>query len=253
MTTHFACTQCGRCCHDLRLTLSVDEAIVWAGKGHAVQLLTEALPWPGHSDAHDHGAMHDRERSFPAWSGDVPLRIAAVLVAYHEGACPHLLPDMRCGNYADRPRICRIYPLEARPFTRLQPDRKRCPPEAWTADRPLLMQGEAIADELDASIVAEHRRMARSDVPTVMRACAILGVATAAFANEGMVVHPPDRATLVAALQSAKTTEPAGREPTQWTIVTNRRSTHTLLGEAGCRTSMTRQGPGYLGSFPDEA
>ena len=252
MSIHFACTQCGRCCHDLRLTLSVDEAIVWAGNGHSVQILTEALPWPGQANALEPRTVHDRERSFPAMSGDVPLRIAAVLVAYHEGPCPHLLPDMRCGNYAARPRICRIYPLEGRPFTRHQPERKQCPPEAWAADRPLLMQDDAIADDHDAAIVAEHQLKACTDVPTVMSACTTLGIATAAFANEGMVVHAPDLTSLVAALRSAKSADPAARKPDQWTIVTNRRSTHAFLAEAGCHTSMTSQGQGFLGSFPDE-
>jgi hypothetical protein len=41
---HFDCTQCGRCCHNLKLPLSVDEAKRWAKNGHEVQLLIEATP-----------------------------------------------------------------------------------------------------------------------------------------------------------------------------------------------------------------
>jgi Fe-S-cluster containining protein len=29
------------------------------------------------------------------------------------GDCKHLLPDNRCGNYADRPHVCRDYSTDA--------------------------------------------------------------------------------------------------------------------------------------------
>lgn len=116
MSIHFECTQCGRCCHGLRLTLSVDEATAWAGNGDTVQILTEALPLSqGNADEESHNE-YEKARSFPATSGEATIRIAAILVAFHPGPCPHLRPDMRCGNYSARPRICRIYPLESRPL-----------------------------------------------------------------------------------------------------------------------------------------
>src|SRR3546814_8575294 len=52
---------------------------------------------------------------------------------------------MRCGNYAERPRICRIYPLEARPFIDLRPESKLCPPEAWAPQFPVLERDGKIA------------------------------------------------------------------------------------------------------------
>ena len=111
MDLHFDCTQCGRCCHDLRLTLSVDEARAWAGRGHQVDLLAEGWPWPDDGDDPEDGmAQWRKATSFPVLVGDVPFRINLRLVARHDGPCPHLLPDMRCGNYEARPRICRIYP-----------------------------------------------------------------------------------------------------------------------------------------------
>lgn len=252
MDLHFECTQCGKCCHGLRLTLSVDEAIAWADNGHCVQILTEALPCHA-GDAGDNAqAGYDKARSFPAVSGEMPLRIAAVLVAFHENACPHLQPDMRCGNYAARPRICRIYPLESRPFMKVSPERKLCPAEAWASSHPRLLGGDDIADLVSAKIVADHRRVLTDDVPVVAAACEALKISEAAFANEGFAVHQPDAQCLSAELKRAKSAQIDGQTPRPWTIVTNRGSTRSLLIEAGCVASATRRGKGYLGSFPDE-
>lgn len=249
MTVHFECTQCGKCCQDLRLTLSVAEAIAWAGRGHPVQLLVEALPWPGEPDPADERAVHDRDRSFPARSGDVPIRIAAILVAYHEGGCPHLQADMRCGNYAERPRICRIYPLESRRFSSLRPESKLCPAEAWTPDRPLLTREGAIVDAEARRIVADHWRVGLEDVPAVAAACAALGISHAAFANEGLAVHAPAPEALAQALRSAR----EAPTPRDWTIVTNRQPTLEMLRDAGCNAAWVSRGADYLGSFADEA
>lgn len=253
MDLHFECTQCGKCCHGLRLTLSVDEAIAWADNGHGVQVLTEALPYHAGFVGENAQASYDKARSFPAVSGEMPLRIAAVLVAFHENACPHLRPDMRCGNYPARPRICRIYPLESRPFMNLSPERRLCPPEAWASSHPRLLRGEHIADPASAKIVADHRRTLTDDVPVVAAACAALNISTAAFASEGFAVHQPDGRSLSAELKRAKRAQIDRQTPKQWAIVTNRESTRSLLVEAGCVASATRRGKSYLGSFPDEA
>ncbi|MEJ2458705.1 MAG: YkgJ family cysteine cluster protein, partial [Novosphingobium sp.] len=207
MTIHFDCTQCGKCCHNLRLTLSVDEAIVWAGRGHTVQLLTEALPWVGDPDPADAPALYRHDRSFPAASGTAPFRITVIPVAYHDGACPHLQQDMRCGNYAERPRICRIYPLEARPFTDLRPENRLCPPEAWSCEFPVLERGGEIADPEAARIVAAHRQAAAADVSVLAAACDALSLSTAAFANEGLAVHVPEPLDLAQILRAARDEE----------------------------------------------
>src|SRR3990167_1036185 len=84
MELHFECTQCGRCCHDLRLTLSVAEACAWAGRGHQVDLLTEAWPWPDDGASSDAGMAWRKATSFAVRVGDVPFRINLRLVARHE-------------------------------------------------------------------------------------------------------------------------------------------------------------------------
>lgn len=78
MDIHFECTQCGRCCHGLRLTLCVDEAIAWARNGDTVQILTEALPWSeDDADANSHGE-YEKGRSVPATSGEAMIRITGI-------------------------------------------------------------------------------------------------------------------------------------------------------------------------------
>lgn len=250
MDIHFSCTQCGKCCHGLRLTLGVAEALRWAENGHEVQVLTEAFP--GEDGADTGLSAFDIGRSFPARSGGVPFRIAASLVAYHAGGCPHLLPDMRCGNYEHRPRICRIYPLHRRPATPLVPEHRLCPPEAWSPDHPVIMANGEVADPADAAILADHRREAVAEAAIPRALCATLGIATAAFANEGLAVHRFDPSVLAAALRAVIATDHRTEDATAWTIVTNRSRTLALLGDAGCRAMQVARGASYLGSFADE-
>lgn len=249
MAIHFSCTQCGKCCHDLRLTLSAEEAAVWVGNGHTVQVLSEALPVvPRAADADDPGIV----RSFAAMSGEMPIRIAATLVAYHDGACPHLQSDMRCGNYAARPRICRIYPLDRLAGVRFDMRTKVCPPEAWLESHPPLIDGARIFDPEAVAVLVQHRVIARQEVPLMEALCRKLGIAAAAFAGEGLAVHTPEPAALLGALRDLAEGFAAPEGPGDWTIVTNRAATFAMLTGAGCTAGMVARGAGYLGSFPDE-
>lgn len=250
---HFSCTACGRCCHDLRLTLSAAEALAWAGNGDAVQVLVEALPGDAEPAAGEGSERaFDRARGFAGASGDVPFRIVATLVAHHAGPCPHLRPDMLCGNYEARPRICRIYPLHRRPGVALDPSERLCPPEAWDPGQPLLVRDGEAAEAGDAAIIAAHRAEAVADAPVLRAACAALGITTAAFAGEGLAVHRPAAVDLVAALQAAARADGAGGAASDWTLLTNRRATRDMLAGAGCSTRLVAQGEAYLGSFSDE-
>lgn len=249
MTVHFSCTQCGKCCHDLRLTLSAAEAAEWAANGHTVQILSEALPAVPSAVS---GDDFNTGRSFSARSGDMPIRIAATLVAYHDGACPHLLPDMRCGNYAARPRICRIYPLDRLAGVRFDPRAKVCPPEAWLEDHPPLIDGARIFDPEAVAVLAAHRETARREVALMDALCRKLGIGSAAFAGEGLAVHTPEPAVLVGVLEELASGFAPAEGPASWTIVTNRAATFAMLAGAGCEAAMVTRGASYLGSFADE-
>lgn len=262
MEVCFDCTQCGRCCHDLRLTLSFAEARVWAGNGHRVELLAEAWPWPDTGNAADPALNWRRETSFAAHVGDVPFRITLRLVARHAGPCPHLMPDMRCGNYAARPRICRIYPLESRPFEAMQPERRLCPPEAWMPGLPVLARGGEPARADARAIIAAHRQAMVDDVAIKAALAAVLGFAEAAMAGEGLAVCDVAPDALLAAMDRALAQDAAvapdapntggPQGPGAWSIVTNRETTRAMLAELGCPARLVAAGFGFLPAFADQ-
>lgn len=251
MDIHFDCTQCGRCCHNLKLPMSVEEAIRWAGKGHQVQLLIEAAP-AFEEPAETSPERFRYERSFPAVSGTIPIRVNAILVAAFEGACPHLRPDMRCGNYEERPRVCRIYPAEISPNITLSPSSKMCPTEAWSEDLPILLENGAIVDPALAMLIDAHRVATLADVSIKAYACHVLDIATTAFANEGYAVQSPEPARLVEVLTAALRANPEFSEPTQWSFLTNRRATLNMLDQVEADAIKTENGARYIGFFDDQ-
>ena len=40
---HYQCTQCGKCCHGLKIPLTVAESLSWLEDGNDVQIVCEAL------------------------------------------------------------------------------------------------------------------------------------------------------------------------------------------------------------------
>jgi Fe-S-cluster containining protein len=257
MDINFECTMCGKCCHDLKLPLSVDEALAWLARGGDVQFLCEAIPWPEEPAADNLPAQLKRRRSFPASSGDMPVRVVVVLAASFEGACPHLLADMSCGAYEQRPMVCRIYPAEINRFIELKPEQKKCPPEAWSADKPLLMKAQQVVDEETFALIAKSRAVEVGDVGTKARACANLEIDAAALANEGLVIYSPPAASVLAALERAREQGDTSDDTLQWKVVSNRRETVdtlTSIGATGVHYAKA-DAPAfdYLGFFPASA
>lgn len=248
MGLHFACTQCGRCCHDLRLSLSMAEAVAWLDDGGTVQLLCDAAPA---TEDPELAAVDRRARSFEARSGTLPILVAVTLVAWFEGACPNLLPDMRCAIYARRPATCRIYPAEMRHSDLLDPATKRCPPEAWTPDQPLFAASGRVRDGEVSQAITSMRRHAIGEASARAALCRILGVHAAAFANEGLFVGQPSSSDLRAALSRTQTGDP-GPPSEDWVIVSNRRSTRDLIADAGALAADADEfsRKSYLGYFP---
>lgn len=250
MDVRFDCTQCGKCCHDLKLPLSVDEAIAWAGQGHTVRLLIDARPDEGAPSSDAAEVRYRYERAFSGTSGAVPVRINVMLVAFHDGPCPHLTAEMLCGNYEARPRVCRIYPAEAVPGIPILPERKLCPPEAWGADQPLFEVGGRVVSDETRRLIDEQRAVMLDDIPAKAWVSALLGIDTAAFGNEGLSVHSPAPAQLAAALAEARSkSEPA--PPRDWTLATNRGVTRAMLDDAGARAMRTHSGDAFIGFFED--
>jgi Fe-S-cluster containining protein len=237
MDISFACTMCGDCCHNLRLPLSVHEAIRWLERGGDVQVFCEAMPWPVEPSTDDGQVKHRRIRSFAAESGELAIRVLVTVVAAFDGACPHLQPDMRCGGYEARPNVCRIYPAEINPFIELMPTHKACPPEAWGADKPSFIKGGQIVDSITADLIRNSRDVAIHDVPVKERLCGNAGFHTASLANEGFVTYTlPPRAMLDELYRALDPASPTRAVP--WRILSNRRSTVDTLNSVGAHSEM---------------
>lgn len=254
ITTHFECTMCGKCCHDLKLPLSVAEATAWLERGSNIQILCEAVPWPEEPAADNAPAQHKRGRSFAASSGELPLRVVVILVGAFTGACPHLGADLRCGIYETRPRVCRIYPAEINPFVTLAPEQKLCPPEAWTPERPVLAIDQKIVDATTFELIQQSRQTDMADTAAKALLCAYLDIDTAALANEGLAVFSPPRDTALGALYAACDAALADASLPSWKIVSNRAATVETLLSIGALGELAVDQSAmpfeYLGFFP---
>ncbi|OUL94324.1 YkgJ family cysteine cluster protein [Paraburkholderia hospita] len=237
MDIDFECTMCGRCCHDLRLPLTVTEALAWLERGNDVQILCDASPWPEEPPQQNLVAAHRRRRSFAAVSGSLSARVVVILAGAYDGACPNLLPDMRCNIYEQRPLVCRIYPAEVSPFIELLPGQKACPPDAWkTGLSPLLRSGKLV-DSDTARLVQKLRDVDARDISIKQSVCQLLGVDSAAVWNEGFVVYSPDRVDLATALHRA-INEPTMPTVQPWHFVSDRQVTVEALLSVGASSTL---------------
>jgi Fe-S-cluster containining protein len=247
MDLNFECTQCGKCCRNLKLPLTVPEAQAWLKDGHDVQLICDAVPWPQEPEPEDHKAAHRGRRSFAAMSGSMPTRVVAVLAANLAGACPNLQADLRCGIYERRPLVCRIYPAEINPFVKLNPAQKACPPEAWTVDHPLLQRDGRLVDGLVRRNIELSRDTDARNAEVKRRLCTVLRLECAALADEGFVVYSPERGLLLAALDRAVSDRDvadrdAERAAASWRFVSNRSETIDSLSARGAVSVLASAG-----------
>ena len=226
---HFGCTACGRCCHDLRLRLSIDEALRWLDRGGAVEIWCDALPAAADFATPD---MADyRESAFAGRSGSLDIVVGLLIVATFTGPCPNLLPDMRCGDYAERPNICRIYPAETLPGRAPHPTDKRCPPEAWSAAQPPMFDGAgATADAVTRLAIAGAQAARRNETADKARLASLLGIDTAALRHEGFTAWRPTASDLRAALLACRRGE---QVLSHWVIASPSAATTALITDAG--------------------
>lgn len=235
MALHFSCTMCGRCCHGLRLPLSLPEARAWLDDGGDVEVFCEAIPWPEEPAADNGPALHKRRRSFAARSGHLPVRVIVSLVASFAGACPNLRPDMGCGIYARRPTACRVYPAEVNPFIAVDPAVKLCPPEAWTV--PAVLQdddGRWVDPEVAASVI-RRREDDVVEAGAKRWLCALLDIHDAGLSNEGLMAFTPSRERLREVLQTVIDSSNPVDDEADWLLVSHRLRTMWLLESAGAR------------------
>jgi Fe-S-cluster containining protein len=250
---NFSCVSCGKCCHDLRLPLTWQEAIDWLSREGTVELMCEALPWLEEPDPSNLQAQHKRRRSFSTMSGNLPIRVIIVLTAVYTGACPNLDAQFRCRIYETRPHVCRIYPAEINPFIALSPANKLCPPEAWTSPAPL-MRGDTIVDDQVRSDIGRSRRDDEHEALSKQALCALLNIGSAGLSSEGFAVHAPPADHLLKALR-AGIQDVAQENLPSWTVLSNQASTINALTSAGADAhlaSNTSSGPNrYIGFRAD--
>lgn len=257
MDHHFGCMpNCGGCCHDLRVPLSRREAVAWLERGDPVEAICDATPWFEEPADGDAGMAYTRDRSFPARSGALPVRITLRLVAHFEGPCPNRQADMRCGIYPERPNVCRIYPADIFPFGTFDPAGKNCPAEAWADTHPLLIRNGTCIEPETAGLIETARAAAREDALAAAALCARLGIAEAGLANEGYAVHARPSEQLLEALRWSLATPQAPQPHGDWAILSNRAQTLEALKTTGAHGIATRRsdledGRHYLGLFDD--
>jgi Fe-S-cluster containining protein len=232
MDIHFGCTQCGKCCRDTKVPLTVAEAIKWLNRGDEVQLLCEASPWSEALDDEPRAA-HFKRRSFAVMSGSMPTRVVVMLVANVVGACPNLRSDMRCAIYEDRPLVCRIYPAEINPLVALKPENKACPPEAWAKDQPLLQRHGLPTDKVILGDIEMSRAADVLDAGIKSRLCLALNVAHTALVHEAVLVYSPSAQTLLSALSIATATDFSREPAAQWRFVSDRQQSLETLAKSG--------------------
>jgi Fe-S-cluster containining protein len=250
----FSCTACGKCCHGLRLLLSLSEAINWLDHGGRVELLCDAAPDLAFAEAS--GEAYRAARAVRATSGALPITIAVLLTAVFDGPCPNLLPDMRCGAYHRRPNACRIYPAEIRPDRQIVPAEKLCPPDAWGGAQPVFSDpAHGIADPVTALAITQAWSAGVDDVAAKGRLLARLGIDQVALANEGYAVWQPEPARLLNALRSVQDEAAADPEPMRIEIVSPREATRRMIAEAQGADALPdpTRGYVYLPLFADES
>ncbi|EIK97247.1 hypothetical protein PMM47T1_08896 [Pseudomonas sp. M47T1] len=189
---------CGACCKGRFIPLTLAEAQQWLKRGHEVAVLLEAFEvstWPQAPQAY----AYNVQRSAPVRCGEQTLQVTAILAGQAIPRCPNLGGDDRCGIYAERPLVCRIYPMEINPFIALRISDKECPPESWAAPATLATDR---AEEREVLANIERSRQAdRADAARKIALCQDLGLTTAAWKGNGLAIYFPLRDALLQAIE----------------------------------------------------
>lgn len=228
--------------------------MAWLRDGNPVEVLCEAIPWVEEPAASDLVATFKRERSFPAMSGGLPIRVLVTLAAPLGSGCPHLLANNRCGIYERRPVVCRTYPAYANPFLKFMPEYRRCPPEAWQPGGVPLMRQGAYVPEL-MPLIERKNQQSVDDVPLYARVCDALGIRKTAMSNEGFVAHSPAVADLLEVLLACESTQASSSA--DWEFISDNAGTVDAIRSCDARCShasdVTSGDFAYLSLFPDTA
>lgn len=193
----FNCLGCGnKCCTGRFVPLTLDEASAWLGRGSDVVVILEAfaneLPASRSSEY-----LHHEARSAVVRCGSEHVNLIVILAASNLSGCPHLGPHDACTIYDERPLVCRIYPMEINPHIALEPRNKECPPHAWNGTSGEFLIASDGQPPADLRVLIEESRAAdRADAVAKVAVCQEMGLTTAAWKHDGIVVHLPDQQRL---------------------------------------------------------
>lgn len=201
----FNCVGCGACCKGRFIPLTLHEAHQWLQRGHEVAVLLEAFElstWPQSAEAY----AYNVQRSAQVPCGQQPLQVTAIFAGRAIPRCPNLGDDERCGIYAERPQVCRIYPMEINPFIPLRISDKECPPQSW-GEEALLATDRGSDAQLNQAI--EHSRQAdRADAGRKLAVCEALGFTSVAWKSNALAIYFPAREVLLQAIEQLDVSAP---------------------------------------------
>lgn len=194
----FACNGCGDCCKGRLIPLTLSETRAWLQRGHEVAVLLEAFDessWPGEQARQAYNAGRAGQVS----SGAVRLNVIAILAGNALSRCPNLDDQDQCSIYAERPLVCRIYPMEVNPFIELKPEAKGCPPEVWQTGE--IIFTDHVVDPLLAQQIDQSRAADRQDAAAKVALCESLGMTVAAWKDNALAIYLPENARVAEAIQ----------------------------------------------------
>lgn len=249
MSTDFNCTQCGQCCHNLNIPLTVNEAKAWLLRGHKLKILTEAIPWINDTPLTDDVLIRKKTMTFEGSSGKLNIRILMTLVGYFTHGCPNLDSNQRCTIYESRPLTCRIYPFEMNPKIILNPKNKLCPDAAWkttSEDTGLITGNQLFMVDHDTQVnINKIYTQSISDVEDKKIICQSLGIKTTSLSNNGYLFHLVDPVKLLNILKtitpSIKADSQERTEMIDWVIYTQKEETLNDLISLGSHASIPDQ------------
>lgn len=225
----FACNGCGDCCKGRLIPLTLTESKAWLQRGHEVAVLLEAFDessWSGEAAKQAYNAG----RAGQVKSGLAPLKVIAILAGNALSRCPNLDDQDQCGIYAERPLVCRIYPMEVNPFIELKPEAKGCPPEVWQTGE--IIFTDHVVDPLLAQQIDQSRSADRQDATAKVALCESMGMTVAAWKDNALAVYLPERARLIEALQRLDAGTVASA-PANWSVRVDDPALCQRLGDLG--------------------
>lgn len=200
----FNCIGCGsKCCRGRFVPLTLEEAKAWLSRGSDVVVILEAFAIePPSLKTNEY--LHQEARSALVRCGSENVNLIVILAASNLSGCPHLGPNDACTIYDERPLVCRIYPMEINPHIALEPRNKECPPHAWDGTSgEFLITSDGQPPAALQILIEDSRKADREDAVAKVAICQEIGLTTAAWKHDGIVVHLPDQQRLKEVIERA--------------------------------------------------